>query len=682
MADATEGGEREAPARLLARVHRLAARAPRHVLGIAAAAVRRALPGARVDILLKRPGRRWAPLLTRPPGEPSLPPPEVSGHRAAGGGVGPPLLADMRAAPEIAGSRELLERGYTHRVVLPIRAGHARGLLSVAVRGRAFRPGELRLLGEIGAILAPALAEEVRRARAERALERARFVQRLTVSVNRSLTVEGILRHAVARIAPVLRPDRVELLLRPATSGDWTVSRLDATDAFHAVETEVAPDPGAADGNVPRIAEPVVVTELLPDDADPCLRRLAEGGFRWRLSLRLVARRRVVGTFHVLLRRGRAPSVDALALLRHVARPLAMALENARQHREASRRSRQMTALYHVGQALSSAADVGDVTERVLWALHDSFDFNHSAVLTLETDGAGKRWLVMRASRGYSGKSAGDFRVRVGDRSVTSRAVVEGRLVHVPDVRLDPDYVPGVEQGRSEVAVPIEVSGRIVGVLDVESTEVAAFDAEDLETLKLFSTQVGLALERARIFEEVRRQATTDSVSGLLNQRSFEAKVERELDRSGRTGRPFVLALMDIDDFKRVNDAHGHVAGNAAIARLGAALRARVRPIDAAARFGGDEFALVLSEMDEGAALEVMSAVHADLRSPAPAASCPAFTVSAGVAGWRPELRTVRDLVAAADRELYRAKGLGKDRTCATSGAVVSGAPSATAPGP
>ena len=248
---------------------------------------------------------------------------------------------------------------------------------------------------------------------------------------------------------------------------------------------------------------------------------------------------------------------------------------------------------------------------------------------------------------------------------MTNRAVRTARLVYVPDVRRDPDYVQGVEAGRSEVAIPLLVGGRVVGVLDVESTRVDAFSSDDLDTLKLFSTQVALALARARTFEEIRRQAMTDSLTGLLNQRYFKEKVEREIDRSRQTGRPFVLALFDVDDFKRINDEFGHNTGDLAIMRLGEVLRARVKSIDAAARFGGDEFALILSEADEADGLAVVEAVREDLRQ-RPVGAAGSLRVSVGVTQWRPELHTFRDVVAAADEALYRAKGLGKDQVVAS----------------
>ena len=379
--------------------------------------------------------------------------------------------------------------------------------------------------------------------------------------------------------------------------------------------------------------------------------------------LPLLSRRRVVGNLGLAARRPGNLDGEALSLLRHVAGPLAGAVENARLYHDARERSRMMVALNEVGRALDSAADRKDVTEAVLSVLHDTFTFRHSAVLTVEMGEDGREELVMQASRGYSELRTGALRLRLDEPGITTEAARTGRLVHVPDVRLDPRYIRGVEQGRSEVAVPLLAGGRLIGVLDVESTAVNAFGPEDLETLELFSKQVALALQRANVFEEVRRQAMTDGLTGLLNQRYFNDKLAREIQRSGRTGRPFTLVLLDLDDLKHINDRLGHVVGNRAIMAVGEALERHVRSIDAAARFGGDEFALVLSETDGEAALATVERLQAELREVELGGDL-RVSVSAGLATWRRELHDVRQVVEAADRALYRAKALGKDTAC------------------
>lgn len=642
------------------RAWRCAARvSPEQAPRLLAAVLRAARPDCRADVLLK--GRRgWEAAATQPGsarGSAPLHEPSVRARAL------PVRTASAWALPAEGeswmGDAALRAEGYAHRLLVPLRIPKHRAVASVASR-TAFSDADIHELAGLARCFEGVLATRARVERARQALRRTRFIQRLVASVNRSLLIEDIFRAAVARVregVPVARA----LFVVTAGARDITLLKVDGSDGFRHFETERI----GSRARTKQVQEATRVARVIPDIAaiespDELLADLLAAGHRSALILPLFSRRKPVGALALGETDPGALTRDHLTLLKDLARPLASAVEKARLFREAAELSRQMTALYDVGQALNSPLDTAGVTERVLSILHETFRFQHSAVLTLERD-AHDEWLVMQASRGYSLRDEGAFRMKVGERGVTNRAVRTGRLVYVPDVRRDPDYVQGVERGRSEVAIPLLVGGRVVGVLDVESTRVDAFAAEDLETLKLFSTQVALALARARTFEEIRRQAMTDSLTGLLNQRYFQEKVEREIDRSRQTGRPFVLALFDVDDFKRINDDFGHNMGDVAIMRMAEVLRGRVKSIDAAARFGGDEFALILSEADEAQGLAVVEGVRADLKE-RPVGAAGILRVSVGVAQWRPGLHAFREMVAAADAALYRAKDLGKDQ--------------------
>ena len=155
----------------------------------------------------------------------------------------------------------------------------------------------------------------------------------------------------------------------------------------------------------------------------------------------------------------------------------------------------------------------------------------------------------------------------------------------------------------------------------------------------------------------------TNGLTGLLNQRYFNEKVERELHRSKRTGRAFTLVLLDLDGLKVINDRLGHVVGNRAIEEVGRELQKHVRSIDAAARFGGDEFALVLSETEPDAALLVVHRLQDELRGVELGEGL-RVSLSVGLVAWRPGLTEVRQIVHEADQALYAAKKQGKDGAC------------------
>jgi diguanylate cyclase (GGDEF)-like protein len=163
--------------------------------------------------------------------------------------------------------------------------------------------------------------------------------------------------------------------------------------------------------------------------------------------------------------------------------------------------------------------------------------------------------------------------------------------------------------------------------------------------------------DNVRLFGEVRDRANSDSLTGLANYRQLVDVIQTELERSGRTNRAFSILLMDLDGLKEINDTHGHLTGSRAICRVANVLRLHSRSLDTAARYGGDEFALVLPETNENAAQQVATRIRKYLASEQ---ETPRLSISIGVATYPESGASVQLLLDAADRELYGAKMLSR----------------------
>ncbi len=181
-------------------------------------------------------------------------------------------------------------------------------------------------------------------------------------------------------------------------------------------------------------------------------------------------------------------------------------------------------------------------------------------------------------------------------------------------------------------------------------------------------TDLDLLLARARTLldfkgylDSCEEAAFTDHLTGLANRRRFERQLERERTRTQRYGRPFCLLVLDVDHFKNVNDTYGHEAGDEALRCLANTLQAGTRGIDTAARVGGEEFAVILTETNFIRGTEVAERLrHAVKETPIPEVGH--ITVSIGLVECRAGTRSVRELFAAADAALYDAKRQGRDR--------------------
>jgi diguanylate cyclase (GGDEF)-like protein len=165
-------------------------------------------------------------------------------------------------------------------------------------------------------------------------------------------------------------------------------------------------------------------------------------------------------------------------------------------------------------------------------------------------------------------------------------------------------------------------------------------------------------VDNVRIFGQVRHRAISDSLTGLANYRRFIESLQAELERSGRTNRPFSILLMDLDKLKDINDRYGHETGTRAICRVAEVLRQHSRAIDTAARYGGDEFSLLLPETGEAAARRVASRIKRHLEN---STEEPRLSVSIGVATHPPNGTSAQHLLESADQELYAQKA-GRER--------------------
>jgi diguanylate cyclase len=178
--------------------------------------------------------------------------------------------------------------------------------------------------------------------------------------------------------------------------------------------------------------------------------------------------------------------------------------------------------------------------------------------------------------------------------------------------------------------------------------------------LELVAAEMRIA-ELERELAEARATASTDPLTGAVNRRGLDSAFRRELARVGRSGSALSVVVFDVDDFKRVNDTHGHALGDQALTHLVTVLRAALRPVDVIGRLGGEEFALLLVDADRDEAMATMARLQRELAAQPLAAAGLSLTVSAGVASHDGE-ESLDALLARADTASYIAKRSGKNR--------------------
>ena len=214
------------------------------------------------------------------------------------------------------------------------------------------------------------------------------------------------------------------------------------------------------------------------------------------------------------------------------------------------------------------------------------------------------------------------------------------------------------EQGPcSAVCVPISFMGRSLGVLHATGPEGVPPSNEQVARLTTLATQSGARIGTVRAFEKTQLQAQTDGLTGLINRRTLETELRSLL----RQGRPFALALADLDHFKRLNDTHGHEEGDRSLRLFSHVMRQVLRDDDLVARWGGEEFLIALPDADAGKAVEVMDRIRTHLARTLSGGQVQ-FTASFGVAD-SAAATSLQELIRLADVGLYLSKASGRDRT-------------------
>jgi diguanylate cyclase (GGDEF)-like protein len=240
-------------------------------------------------------------------------------------------------------------------------------------------------------------------------------------------------------------------------------------------------------------------------------------------------------------------------------------------------------------------------------------------------------------------------------------------MVYANDRDLDacPWLVSRTDETTSAVCVPVSTIGRSIGVLHVPSGPVDLPNPEQLTRIEAVAEQVGARIGTIRVMEQTHLQAATDPLTGLLNRRSVENQAQALI----RQAAPFALAMGDLDNFKLLNDTHGHEAGDRALRQFARVMRTVLRQEDLISRFGGEEFVIVFPQLGIGGAASALRRVQEHLLLTVAGGSTPPFTVTFGVAE-ASQANSLEELIRVADAALFQGKREGRNRIIQAAGAT------------
>jgi diguanylate cyclase (GGDEF)-like protein len=224
-----------------------------------------------------------------------------------------------------------------------------------------------------------------------------------------------------------------------------------------------------------------------------------------------------------------------------------------------------------------------------------------------------------------------------------------------------PGFFP---EAGSRMCIPLVAFGQALGVLVLDSERAGAFHPGEVQSLESVADICATAIQNAHYVDRVKQLAYLDGLTGIFNRRFFELRISEEVERARRFGTGLAVIMIDIDQFKRLNDEFGHLLGDEVLRQVSSMFHQQLRKIDVVCRYGGEEFAILLSQTNQQLALGVTEKLRRLVETWQFPGVPRAVTISAGVASYPDHGSTRDELVRSADTGLYAAKQAGRNRVC------------------
>jgi diguanylate cyclase (GGDEF)-like protein len=381
---------------------------------------------------------------------------------------------------------------------------------------------------------------------------------------------------------------------------------------------------------------------------------------RSNMAVPLVVGSELAGVINVESPRANAFTAEHEKLLTVLGSQAALAIVAARARERLEQRLLHLNALYQISQLSSRHEDLDGVLGTMLEVAQTLIPLGQIAILLLDDR---RETLCVRVSHGYADGVEG-LVIPLG-KGVTGRAAQTGETIIVNDLAAEIDYIPGVSGARSEIAVPLIVEGRVIGVLNSEALDAHAYNQDQVRMLSVIAQQAAVVLRTAQLHAETWRLSITDPLTGVFNRREYVRRLEDHLLRAKRYGESLAVVFLDLDHFKSVNDRYGHDAGDLALQRVADALRGAMRESDTVGRIGGEEFAVLLDRADVSVATTAAERLRVGIEATNLHLDGQSFehvTVSGGIAVYPDDGLDAKTLLRRADAALYAAKSGGRNR--------------------
>jgi diguanylate cyclase (GGDEF)-like protein/putative nucleotidyltransferase with HDIG domain len=517
---------------------------------------------------------------------------------------------------------------------------------------RRFTAAELRLLLALGHQIGMAVENSYLIQQTSRRSEEVRVLNEIGRALSSTLDPEGLFEVILSEMRRLFDvhyffialhdPHRNEMQFEIEVRGDRRLpKRSRPGDEKHLCEY------------VMRTRQPLLIRENFTEE----LRKIGvepeekQGCF---CGVPLLLRDRAIGVMAMQSPLERMFDKGHLEIMRLLGSEVVVALENARLFREERAKSLRLTLLNNVSRNVITTLNPDEMLTRISDELEQGTEYSHIGIALLDYS---SKEIVVQAE---AGRRRGALARRLSlDGNIVGHVARTGQMAVVNYSDSSSPYSEAVLEGSvSAIGLPIIYGDLLHGVLYVETDEGSDFPQEEVLFLGTLADLISGALHNALTFQRAQEQAITDGLTGVKTHRFFMEALSGEWKRSTRTGRPFSLALLDLDRFKFVNDFYGHLDGDLVLQRVTHLLDQNCRRSDVVARYGGDEFVILMPETDAEQAHQIATKLRSLIASD-PSLREKNVTASLGIASFPLHGSTPQELIQVADASMYLSKHKG-----------------------
>jgi diguanylate cyclase (GGDEF)-like protein len=332
---------------------------------------------------------------------------------------------------------------------------------------------------------------------------------------------------------------------------------------------------------------------------------------------------------------------------------------------EHTRQSQELTIFHDVAKALTSSLDLDSILQTIMEKMAEYFRPDTWSLLMVDEE---RDELYFAIAVGSASEALKNVRLKVGE-GIAGHVAKHGERLVVPDVMNDPRFTKRIDEmtkweTHSIICFPVRSRLRVLGVIQLVNVDMQHFGDQEIFFLQSLCDYAAIAIENAHAVEKIQELTITDDCTGLYNARHLYKTLETEVYRSSRFNYEFTVVFIDLDHFKQVNDTHGHLIGSKLLAEIGYLIKAQLRLIDYAFRYGGDEFVVLLPQTGKDSALVVAKRLRDSLRT---SMFCKEeglnlnVRASMGVATYPHDAKTPHDIIRQADEMMYLVKNTSRD---------------------